>query len=274
MNPQAFPARMTPPSRATELVLLVLAAWAAFIAIPLGLGGIGLSWDALNHHMYLGWIADSPRFDRDFLAASYQSFQYPYLYWPAFKLYESGMGGAWAGAILASLNVTAVPALWLLARACVPDGGWYGFAMRWLAVALGFLGSVALSMFDTTANDLLAAIPLVWAIALAIEATLALTDRSRLWLVVLSGACAGISVAFKLSNGPLAILMPVLWLLPAGSAYRRAGFVFLGCAATLLGFVLAYGPWGWQLWTHYGNPVYPFYDDWFARLRDVVGWHA
>jgi hypothetical protein len=254
---------------------LLFVAWAAFVSIPLALGGIGLGWDALNHHVYLGWIADQPRFDRDFLAASYQSFQYPYLYWPFYKLFQSGLSGQWAGVVLVSLNVTAVPPLWLLARVCVPERSWYGGSMRWLAVALAFLTGVVLSLFDSTANDLMAAIPFVWAVALALEPWDAqrpqwLTARR---LVLLSGFCAGTAVAFKLSNGPIAILMPLLWGIRGSSFRQRAVNGALGSVATVTAFILLYGYWGWQLWVHYGNPLYPFYDGWFAPLRAWLGGH-
>ena len=270
-----LPARVPPPSPQVELGALVGVAWLAFVSIPLGLGGIGLSWDALNHHVYLGWIADRARFDRDFLAASYQSFQYPYLYWPFFKLYQGGWSGNWAGAVLVSFNVSVVPALWLLARLSVAERSWYGVAMRWLAVALAFLTGVVLSLFDTTANDLVAAIPLVWAIALAFEPW---DPRRPGWLtvrrlVLLSGFCVGASVAFKLSNGPLAVLIPVLWGIHGWSWRERFTDVALGCIATLAGLLVFYGYWGWDMWVHYGNPVYPFYDDWFAPVRAAVGHH-
>jgi hypothetical protein len=263
------------PATRSELIALVLVAWAAFAAIPLALGGIGLSWDALNHHVYLGWIADSPRFDRDFLAASYQSFTYPYLYWPFYKLFQSGISGAWAGVVLVSINVLAVPPLWLLARACVPERTWYGTAMRWLAIALAFMSGVVLSLFDSTSNDLMAAIPMVWAVALALPSGDVhrpkwLTSRN---LVLLSGFFAGMAVAFKLSNGPLAILMPFLWAVRRGSLRQRIAHAAWGSIATLAGFFLLYGYWGWQLWSHYGNPIYPFQEHWFAPLRGWLDWH-
>jgi hypothetical protein len=265
---------LAPPSARAELLALLAVAWIAFVSIPLALGGIGVSWDALNHHVYLGWTAEAPRFDRDFLAASYQSFQYPYLYWPFYKLYQSGLSGQWAGAILVSLNLLAVPPVWMLARTGIPEASWYGSTMRWLAVALAWLANVVLSMFDTTANDLLAAIPLVWAMALAMEpwrpgrAEWATSSR----LVLLSGLCAGTAVAFKLSNGPLAILMPLVWALHGPALKQRALNVLAGSMATLAGLVLAYGYWGWQLWVHYGNPIYPFYTDWFVPVRVWLGW--
>jgi hypothetical protein len=264
---------MAPPSGRVELALLVLAAWVAFISIPLGLGGIGLGWDALNHHIYLGWFAERTRFDLDFLAASYQSFQYPYLYWPVYKLFQSGISGQWAGVILVSINILVVPAVWLIARVCVAELSWYGVAMRWLAVALAFLTGVVLSLFDSTGNDLLAAIPLVWAIALALEPW----DAQRPpWLTVrrlmlLSGLCAGASVAFKLSNGPLAVLLPLLWACHGPSFRQRLMNVVTASIAAVAGVLVFFGYWGWQMWVHYGNPVYPFYDDWFAPLRAMIG---
>jgi hypothetical protein len=44
-----------------------------------------------------------------------------------------------------------------------------------------------------------------------------------------------------------------------------------GCLATVAGLCLFYGNWGWQLWVHYGDPIYPFYDHWFAPLRAWLG---
>lgn len=267
------PAAVPPPRTRTELAALVVAAWLALVSVPLALGGIGLSWDALNHQVYLGWVADAPRFDRDYLAASYQAYQFPYLYWPLYKLVQHGLPGQWAGVILASLNVLVVPPLWMIARAAVPDRDWYGVAMRWLAVALAFLSAVVLTHLDSTSNDLLAAIPLVWAVALALQpaAEDAHGRRAPSRLVLLSGLAAGISVAFKLSNGPLAVVLPLLWALRRTGLRARLLDVAGGSLATLVGFGVCYGYWGWQLWSHFGNPVYPFHGGVVDLLRAALG---
>ena len=242
-------------------------------AIPLVQGQASVIWDTLNHHIYLGWIAEHPRFEQDFLAAGWQSYQYPYLYWPAYKLAVAGFSGVAAGVVLALLQSLAAPPVWLVARSLCPGERAQDIAMRWLAVALALSGGVTLSLVDTTSNDLLAGIPLVWAIALGLVANDA--DRppqARMRLVVLSGLLAGISVACKLSNGPLALAMPVLWALGGGGAKSAAWRVALAGAATLLGFTVAYAPWGWQMWQQFGNPVYPFYDPAFDPLRALLGW--
>ena len=243
-------------------------------SIPVLQGQVSVIWDMLNHHVYLGWIAEHQRFDKDFLAAGWQSYQYPYLYWPAYKLAVMGLTGVQAGIALALLQSLAVPPVWLVARSLCPGERAEDIAMRWVAVVLAFSGGVTLSLVDTTSNDLLAGIPLVWAIALGFLANEdpGRTPRARLGLVVLSGLLAGLSVAFKLSNGPLALVLPVVWVFGPGGVKAVATRIVIGGFATFVGFIAAYAPWGWQLWQQFGNPVYAWYDLSFDPLRSALGW--
>jgi len=267
--------QLAPPwLRRWELGLVVLVAAIGLCLIPISLGQIGISWDMLNHHIYLGWTAEHPRFDRDYLAASYQAYQFPYLYWPVYKLAVGGTSGVTAGIVLALLHLVSVPPVWLLARVCIPGEQWFDAWMRTLAVVLAFTSTVVLSLFDSTSNDLMAASPLVWGLALAF---LPMDPKQPRWLtkdraIALSGLFAGVSVAFKLSNAPLAILLPLIWLLHSGSAWERAKRLTFGGLCAVVGYAVAYGYWGWQLWVHFGNPIYPFYDSLFAPIRELLGW--
>jgi hypothetical protein len=259
-----------------ELPFVYLLAWAALVSIPLAQQGMGLSWDALNHHFYLGWISEGNRFDRDILAALYQSFQFPYLYWPVYKMAATGWSGTWAGVVLATLQTVLVPPLWMLARTCMPGRTVFDVTMRLMAVALALISGVVLAQFAATSNDLLAAIPLVWALALALTP---LDGARPAWLnpgrsLTLSAMLSGVAIACKLSNGPLVVVvMPVLWgVVMPGSPLKRLVHVTWGLAAVLLGFVLVYGYWGAQLWAVFGNPIYPFYDSMFESVRAWTGW--
>jgi hypothetical protein len=263
-------------TRATtiEFTTLMTCAWAAMIAIPVLLGGIGISWDALNHHIYLGWIADEPRFDRDFMAAASQSFQYPYVYWPVYKLAAADASGVTAGIVLASLHWLAAPPVWWISRQFIRGADAYAVAMRTMALLLAFLSPVVLSLFDATSNDLIATVPFVWALALALYPP-ARSAGTRPWLTAafVSGALAGVSVAFKLSNGPMAVLLPLIWLLYSPPGRIRWLRSVVGGLGVVTGFALTYGPWAAQLWVHVGNPIYPFCDACFAPIRSWVGWH-
>lgn len=258
-----------------EGLLVCLLTVAFFVSVPLAQGELGLGSDALNHHVYLGWTAQHHRFDLDFVAAGYQSYTFPYLYWPLYKMAAAGWSGVAVGVALAALQAVLVaPPVWFLARACMPGATWFDLAMRVLGVALAFLTGVALSVLDATMNDLLAAAPLLWAVALAVRGTpgpVRDAPGTARWPVLLSGLCAGAAVAAKLSNGPFAILMPALWWLCGRGWGSRLAAVTLGSAATLLSFAALYGYWGWLLWRYFGNPIFPFHHYWFEPLRRWAG---
>jgi len=242
--------------------ILTLIAWILFAAVPWLEGGYGLSWDALNHHIYLGWTAEAQRFDKDFLGAAYQSFQFPYLYWPVYKLATSGWPGETVGIVLGGLHALVVPALWKIANACIPGRAVHDTMMRTIAVVMALMSGVVLSLLDSSANDLMAAIPFVWALAYSLDKRLQL-----------AGFLGGISIAFKLSNGPLACVLPVLWLMNSERPHwSRLRDMVVGCLWIVMGFAVVYGYWGLVLWRYFGNPVYPFYDEVFAPLRSLTGW--
>lgn len=243
----------------------------AFVSIPLWLGHMDLSWDALNHHIYLGWTSEHPRFDRDFVAAGYQAYQFPYLYWPVYKLAMAGVSGVTAGLVLALLHSAAIPPVWMISRDCIPGRDGFAAGMRLVAVALAFMTGAVLSLFDSTSNDLLASVPLLWAYAAALRPIADPHAEARRWTAA-SGVLAGVSVAFKLSNGHLAIVLPLLWMWPPGTVASRVVRTVAAGLCVLASASLVYGYWGWQLWSHYGNPIYPFYDGAFGGLRAALNW--
>ncbi|MRD48621.1 hypothetical protein [Caenimonas koreensis] len=249
-------------------------AWVLLVSIPLALGGIGITWDGLNHHLYLGWTAQHQRFDRDVVAASYQVFQFPYANWPLYKLALSGVSGPVAGVFLASVQWLAVPAVWMIACRCIPGRDWFAAMFRAFAVVLAFSSGLVLSFFDSTINDLIACIPLMWAVAfsLPIPKDDGQTCSPGLRFVALAGLLAGASVALKLSNGPVAAALPVIWSFGAGAVASRWRTMAVGIVATGLGFTMSYSYWGWLLWEYAGNPVYPFCNACFQPVRDLLGW--
>lgn len=244
--------------------LSALTALAALLAAAsvLWTGSWGWSWDALNHHVYLGLIAESPRWHLDVAAASVQSYQYPYLYWPFYVLSTWELPPVLAGALYAAFQaMVLLPPVWWAAFRLLPARGgvWQARFERGAACALAGSSLVVIAGLGTTSNDLLCTVPLVWAIALMCTAEPA-SDRRAAW----AAALWGVSTAFKWSNG-LAIPWLVVWWwhrVPGRELVRAVGMA----AAALAGFTLAYAPWGWQLWLHTGNPFHPLFAGWVGRL--------
>jgi hypothetical protein len=249
---------MTRPLWIEVALLSALCAIAAatLASVP---GNWGWSWDALNHHVYLGHISGTQRWQLDVMAANVQSLQYPYLYWPVALLAQSPLSGAQAAALWgATLTLLLVPPLWLLAWRLLPQQGHPAQAVfeRGAATLLGLSSMVVIAGLGTTANDPLATVPLLWAIAWMAEPQA--SDRRA----ALAAALWGVSVAFKLSNVLALPLLLVWWWrgLPRPLPLRRGWGIALGAAA---GYGLAYAPWGVQLWAWSGNPFYPFLDSFF-----------
>ena len=240
-----------------EVALLTLLAAAVAASLPLQAGYLGWSWDALNHHVYLGLMAESPRLGHDVMAASSQSYQYPYLYWPVYRMSLLDAPGAWVGAGWAALQaLLVVPPLWTIAWRLLPCEGapWYDAGLRIAACVMGLASTVVLSSVDSTANDLLATVPLLWALAMMAGGP---QSNGRAFA---AAALWGVSSAFKLSNAVFLPLLLVWWWLPGqplrqALAPQRAAALALGA---VLGFGVAYAPWGWQLWQATGNPFYPY----------------
>jgi len=267
---------MMKPALWAELALVTLASMAAVAAVPLVAGEWGWSWDALNHHVYLGLISESPRWHLDVMAASVQGWQYPYLYWPVYQLAQWRISGPTAGALWSALLAAlVVPPVWLMSLrllqgpAAQPEAHsanarvhlWPSWAQalfeRCCATALALSSVVVLSAMGTTSNDPLAAVPLLWAIALMLQP---LPSNRR---AALAAALWAVAVAFKPTAVLAAPLLLVWWWAPGGTqALMRRGAVM--AMGGTLGFALAYLPWGWQLWQQTGNPVYPFLPGWFG----------
>ncbi len=238
-----------------EWLLLTAAAAALAALLPWHAGFLGWSWDALNHHVYLGLIADSPRWHLDVIPASVQTYQYPYLYWPVYKL-SQWQGSPMLAAACWSAFQAAMLALpvWLICFRLLPPQptGRQDTALRVLACASAFMSVVVLAGLQTTANDLLVAVPLLWALALSLHPEF--NNRRAASAAMLVGA----AIAFKLSSGLFLPWLLLWWCRPRPPRWplSRALAIALGAAS---GFVLAYLPWGWQLWQLTGNPMHPLF---------------
>jgi hypothetical protein len=236
-----------------EFGLVTLLSALAAASLPLMTGHFEWSWDAINHQVYLGMMSEHPRWDLDVMAASSQSYQYPYLYWPVYRMALLDARGQWVAAGWAALQATCViPPVWLAAYRMLPqqDSAAEASLERIAACVLGAMSIVLWSSLETTANDLLAATPVLWALAIGLK------PHASARRLLAMGALFGVAVAFKLSN---AIFFPMLlvWWFEAKSPYLplRRGLCLWGGAS--VGFLAAYAPWGWQLWAHMGSPLYP-----------------
>lgn len=232
---------------AGTVLLLMWSAWA----------GRDVSWDLLNHHVYLPFSLLTGRFETDLFAAGPQSYQNPvgYLlfYLPLSMGWPNWLAGLWLTALHAllwlPLHALSV-SLWGDAR----EQRWW----RLMASALAGMTPVFLYYAGTSSTD-----PLTTTLLLAGLATLMRT-QARARTLGGAGLLVGLAIAIKPSNAIMAIALFAIsgWRLSLRQLSWR-GFLLFWAGATL-SVLLFWGPWAYWLWTHFDNPVFPLYNHLFG----------
>jgi len=252
------------PANATLLVAcLVLAGVASVVSRQ------DANWDLQNYHYYNPWAWLHGRiFGTDLAAAQLQTFHNPILDLPFYFMVAWDWPPPLVAFVLGLPTGVAAFLLILALRLLFAD---LAEAERRVAVACAFAIGITSAMGRATLGTTMNEWPIV-----------ALTLAS-VWLVVralvqrrdsgvprgallLSGFLLGVATGGKLTAGTFAVALCAALVLrgpysrPATYARFREAFIF-GCAV-LAGFVLAYGPWAYALWTHYGSPIFPYGNDW------------
>ena len=226
-----------------------LGAWTIF-------AGKDLSWDVLNHHIYLPFSLLTGRFATDLFAAGPQSYQFPLGYLPFYALLTADLPDWMVGIGLSCLHAVAAWPLWQITKLIWPDDTrdrWWramGMAMAWIAPS--FLLAAGTSSIDPLANVLVLG-------ALALSLGLRKTFRS----IASAGALLGLAFAIKPTNAVFVIACAAVVLHQEG--FSRVAFWRLTVFAMAAGLVtaLTLGPWAWWLWQEFRNPLFPLFNQWF-----------
>lgn len=241
-----------PPPAAARQAYLALAA-----CLPLALAwtlyaGKDLSWDLLNHHLYLPWAWLNGHHAQDLFAAGPQSYLSPVGYLPMVLLARSGVPDIVAAIALSALHALPVWPLWRIAQAlwpAGPDALWW----RRVALALALAAPSYLLVAGTSSADPLGATGVLLALERAVRHAPRLVDA--LW----AGVAMGVAMAIKPTNAIFLAALLAVWPWRTGGLRQAVGL--LG-AATMLVLAL-HGPWSWMLWQRFGNPVFPLFNQFF-----------
>ena len=256
----ATPAAGALPAAALDAaVLLLLVAAAGFASTFLGQDA---NWDLQNYHYYNPWAWWHGRiFDWDVAAAQIQTYHNPLLDLPFLAMVTAAwpprviafvlaMPAALAGFFvykLATLLLEALPRIErVIALACV--------------VVIGTTSAMGLGAIANTMNEWPLAALVTFALWWLVHAHRADGRIARRALVV-AGCAVGIATGAKLTAATFALAMFAAVLVRRWPPQWREAAWF--AAGSSLGLAVAYGPWGYALWTHFGNPFFPYGNEWF-----------
>lgn len=245
-------------------VLSELPLVAAYVALTATLSvGLGqdVNWDLFNYHFYNPHALLTGRLDQDVLPAGIQSFFNPVLDIPFYlAIHRWDLPPVLVGAALGGVHGLN---LWLVHTIVVlllpgerPRLAFVAALVAALTSAMGaaYYGEIASTMHDNTVSVLVLA-----AAAVLLRQIRPEGDPSYRVLAA-AGVLAGLAAGAKLVTSVFVIGLAAFCLAvkgPIRSRLARTG-VFVLTAGT--GAVAAGGLWAWLLWTHFGSPLYPFYN--------------
>ena len=114
------------------------------------------------------------------------------------------------------------------------------------------------STFASSMNDSFVAAGMLSALCLALDS--ARPPPALSW--ALAGLVAGATAGLKLSAALYCVALAAA-ALPGGDAGDKARRLLALACGGLVGFALTYGWWGWRMAADFGNPVFPYFNQWF-----------
>lgn len=261
VRPQLRAPRLLRSSGAPALCRLPIYAVLTILALAITYAlGRDLPWDTFNYHIYAGFGALNDRFAQDYFAAGPQAYLNPYAYAPFFLLIQSSLSALAIGAVL---TVAHSIILWLtfeLAVAVCPQAAPRTRAIvGFFAAALTLTNPILLQQLGSSFADITTAEMALAAWVLLAKAV----QRPRLALIAWAAVLLGAATALKLTNAVHAIAGGVVLLLLPATGRERLRYVVGYFAVLGVAFALVAAPWAYRLWTTFGNPFFPLFNNVF-----------
>lgn len=259
---------LLPPQghRARKLALVILALG------PIAIGFLSLylgqdaNWDLRNYHWYNAYAFLNGRYGFDLLPS-----QTPYFYNPVldvpFYLLATHAPAMVAGFMLGLAQGLNFILLFMLAYASliIPNPRHKVIVCALLA-SLGMLGGGGIAQIGTTFYDNITSLGLFISAVLVIryfDRLMGAPWRRAFILALLFGIPSGLMMGLKLPSVIFCVGL-CFGLLGVGGKWQRRFLVsFAFGVGVLIGLAIALGHWAWFLQSHFGNPLFPYFNQFF-----------
>ena len=228
--------------------------------------GQDANWDLRNYHWYNAYAFLNDRYALDLLPSQTPFFYNPLLDIP-FYLLATHVPARVAGFCLGAVQGLNFILLFMLAHAAliIPNPRQKVVVCGGLAL-LGMLGGGGIAMLGTSFYDNITSLGIFLSLLLVIRNLdqLIRADWKRSFLLaLLFGLPAGMMMGLKLPS--VVFCVGLCFALPciSGSLHRRVMMSFAFGLGVLAGIAITLGHWAWFLQSHYGNPLFPYFNQYF-----------
>ncbi len=254
---------LLPPKehRARRLALAFL------LLAPLAFGGLAVwlgqdgNWDLRNYHWYNAYAFLNGRYNIDLLPSQTPWFYNPTLDIP-FYLLATHLPAIFVGFILGAVQGLNFVLLFMLAYAGLLIANPRHKVLVCAALAaLGMLGGGGIALIGTTFYDN------VTSLGLFLSALLVVRNHDRILrdlpLALMCGIPAGMAMGLKLPCFTFCFGLCAAILLTTGTVHRRFFAAMAFGTGILVGVAITLGHWAYFLQTHFGSPLFPYFNDVF-----------
>jgi hypothetical protein len=237
---------------------------AAFI-VPLLCGLLSLAmgqddgWDMRNYHLYNVHALLNGRMALDMSPAGFQSYFNPLLDVPYFLL-TKWLPAPVAGFVFGVLHGLAFVLVAAIVRQFVANGR----TALLLAIA-GMMSAAFLSELGNSMGDNLTALLVLGSLYWLLRRweQLPACRGAGLHALLGAGAVMGLGLGLKLTNATFAVGACVALLVLSAPLRQRALAAFLYGVGVLAGMAATSGYWMFRMWSSYGNPLFPQFNNIF-----------
>lgn len=219
--------------------------------------GQDASWDLRNYHFYNPYAWLQNRAGVDVAPAQLQSFLHPFADLPHYLMVKAGFPSWLIGCALA---LPVAISLYFLARLSQAANEHAKSICGVLAILLiAGTGASGFPVIGSTMSE--------WHVTALFMAALWITFKENrppsFSTCLLAGLLGGFAVGLKLTGSVFAVALGAMYLtLPGLFTQKLQQTIYLAIGG-LVGFAIAFAPWGLTLWSRYHNPLFPFFNQWF-----------
>ncbi len=238
-----------------------------WLGAPLLIGAAGLvlgqdaNWDFRNYHYYNGYAFLNGRLGFDLLPANHPTYYNPLLDAPVYWAMQV-MPASLVALLLGTFQGLIAPLLYRIALIVAPPAP-RRHLLAAILTAAGCTGAMTMSEIGATFHDNTLSVLVLGGLLLNLLAITSPLMRRDFFLAVGGGAfLIGAACGFKLTMSLYAVGLVVA--LAVALPWRRWLVVAVVAGASgLAGFLATGGYWSWVLWSHFGNPLFPHFNNIF-----------
>lgn len=233
--------------------------------------GQDITWDLRNYHFYNPYMLLNSRLDYDVAPAAIQTFLNPLIDVPFFvAVYHLHIPPVFIGFIVGATHGINTYFVHNIVYFSLKElSNFYRNIFSILAAIISIFGAGFLSVLGTTSGDDTVSIFVLGSI-LILSYSLYYNENLKWRTIALSGFILGLGAGLKLTAivYPIALAASLLFVLY--NLKQKISSILILVGGVLVGFFLTAGYWMIEMWKHYSNPFFPFFNSIFQSPYAVL----